>query len=144
MKHSSLSASSGSRRSGAVLVCVLACMLIAVAMTASGVRLATYAARASKQNLRARQVQWLLQAGVARAYRGLQRGQYTGEMWLVPATQLPESNGRVVIDVAPVESATDELTWQVSVVAEYGPSASQLNRRSHSFQFKAEAVSADE
>lgn len=144
MNHCSLSVSSGSRRSGAVLVCVLACMLIAVAMTASGVRLAMYGARASKQNLRSRQTQWLLQAGVARAYRGLQRGDYTGETWLVPATQLPEPNGRVVIDAAPMESATEQLAWQVTVMAEYGPSASQLIRRSHTFQFKPEAVFADE
>lgn len=144
MNHSSLSVSRGSHRSGAVLVCVLACLLIAVAMTASGVRLAVSGARASKQNLRSRQTQWLLQAGVARAYRGLQRGDYAGERWSVPPTQLPESYGRVVIDVAPMDSAPDQLTWQVSVTAEYGPSASQITRRSHAFQFKPEVASIKE
>ncbi|MEO8270210.1 MAG: hypothetical protein ABI557_10830 [Aureliella sp.] len=139
MRHNSLNVKSEIRRSGAVLVCVLACMLIAISMAASGVHLAMLGARASKQNLRSRQTQWLLQAGVARAHHGLQRGDYMGEEWLVPASQLPESSGRVVITVAPVESApvesaTDPLYWQVTVTAEYGSSASQLTRRSHSFK----------
>ncbi len=144
MKHNSLNVPNDSRRSGAVLVCVLACMLIAISIAASGVHLAMRGARASKQNLRSRQTQWLLQAGVERARSGLQRGDYSGEEWLVPASQLPESSGRVVIGVAPVESATDPSTWQVTVTAQYGPNTSQLTRRSHSFQFKPEAAPADE
>jgi len=144
MKNNLLHVQNDSRRSGAVLVCVLACMLIAVSMAASGVHLAMRGARASKQNLRSRQTQWLLQAGVERARSGLRRGDYSGEEWLVPASQLPESSGRVVIGVAPVESGTDPLTWQVTVTAQYGPTASQLTRRSHSFQFKRLAVPTDE
>lgn len=135
MKPSPLNASHDSRRSGAILVCVLACMLIAISMAASAVHLTMRGARASKQNLRSRQTQWLLQAGVERAYRGLQSGAYSGEVWLVPEDRLPESGGRVVIDVAPVESATDQSAWQVTVTAEYGPSASQLTHRSHSFNY---------
>ncbi len=140
MKPSTSSVLTRSRRSGAVLVCVLACMLIATSMAASAVHLTMRGARASKQNLRSRQTQWLLQAGVQRAYSGLQRGDYSGEEWLVPANQLPESSGRVVIDVVPVESASDQSTWQVTVTAEYGPSASQLTHRSHSFQYSAQAI----
>lgn len=144
MKHRSLNVQNDSRRMGVVLVCVLACMLIAISIAASGVHLAMRGARASKQNLRSRQTQWLLQAGVERARSGLQRGDYAGEEWLVPASQLPESGGRVVIGVVPVESATDPLTWQVTVSAQYGSPPSQLTRRSHSFQFRPGAIAADE
>ncbi len=135
MKPSTSSRLMDTRRSGAVLVCVLACMLIAISMAASAVHLTMRGARASKQNLRSRQTQWLVQAGVERACRGLQRGDYAGEEWLVPANQLPESSGRVVIDVVPVESASDQSTWQVNVTAQYGPSASQLTQRRHSTVF---------
>ena len=144
MNRSSLKVERDSSRSGVVLVCVLACMLIAISIAASSVHMAMRGARASKQNLRSRQTQWLLQAGVARARSGLQRGDYSGEEWLVPATQLPESSGRVVIDVAPIESATDHLTWDVTVTAQYGPTTDLLTRRSHSFRLKPKALPADE
>ncbi len=142
--NSQKSAQHRSRRTGVVLVCVLVCMLIAVSMAASGVHLAMRGARASKQNLRLRQTQWLLRAGVERARAGLRRSGYAGEEWLVPATQLAGANGRVVISVAPLESPADQATTQVSVTAEYGSNPSELIRRSRSFQFESQSAPSDE
>ena len=125
-----------SSRRGVVLVCVLACTLIAISLAASALQLAMHNARASKQELRLRQTQWLLQAGVQRARRALPRDDYLGEEWLVPADQLPESEGRVVIEVASSEGVADSLNRQVTVTAEYGSLGSQPLRRSHTFSIE--------
>jgi hypothetical protein len=136
MKQSTYRRQYVSSRRGVVLVCVLACTLIAISLAASALHLAMHNARASKQELRSRQTQWLLQAGVQRARRALRSDDYLGEEWLVPADQLPESEGRVVIEVAPSERLADNLHWQVTVTAEYGSQGSQPLRRSHSFSIE--------
>lgn len=130
-------------RAGAVLICVLACTLIAMSLAASSIHLALQGARASKQNLRLRQTQWLLQAGVQRAHQALQQPDYDGEEWIVPEEFLPVSQGRIVIDVNSANAESQEALQQVpeasalkrivTVTVEYGAAGLPPMRRSHSF-----------
>lgn len=122
-------------RQGVVLVCVLACMLIAITLAASTVHMALKGARASKLNLRSRQTQWLLQAGMQRARQGLQNPDYTGEVWIVPATHLADLEGRVTISVKPLETSQQTSDRQVTITAEYGSTFTELTRRHHVLNF---------
>lgn len=133
MRHNHLRSRDPQLRAGAVLICVLACTLIAMSLAASSIHLALQGARASKQNLRLRQTQWLLQAGVQRAHQALQQPDYDGEEWIVPEEFLPESQGRVVIDVTSANTDSEEAERFVTVTAEYGTAGLPPMRRSHSF-----------
>lgn len=133
MRHNPLKPREPQSRTGAVLICVLACTLIAISLAASSIHLALQGARASKQNLRLRQTQWLLQAGVQRAHQALQQPDYDGEEWIVPNEFLPESQGRIVIDVTTANADSQEAKRFVSVTAEYGADGLPPMRRSYSF-----------
>lgn len=130
MRHKHVQLLAAQPRAGAVLICVLACALIAMSLAASSIHLALQGARASKQNLRLRQTQWLLQAGVQRARQASQRQDYEGEQWIVPEEFLPESQGRIVIDVAASQA---DLGRVITVTAEYGAGGMPPIRRTQTF-----------
>lgn len=148
MRHNYLRPRDPQLRAGAVLICVLVCTLIAISLAASSIHLALQGARASKQNLRLRQTQWLLQAGLQRAHQALQQADYDGEEWIVPEEILPESRGRIVIDVTSANAESQEALQQVSddapdkrfvtVTAEYGAAGLPPMRRSYSFSIDHE------
>jgi hypothetical protein len=79
-----------------------------------------------------RQTELLLQAGADRAaFRLLSEPDYRGEVWKLPAEAIVgRRRGEITI-----EASRDSLeqTWQVRVMAEYGPHNHSSIRRSHTF-----------
>lgn len=122
---------SRANRSGAVLVCVLACTLIAITLGAAAIRLSLKSARAGQHTLAVRQTEWLLDAGVRRSLDRLTNGNLQNEQWIVPESVLLQGHGMVECVVAQ-NPAGDSL---VSVTAEYrlGDSPDQVFRRTHSY-----------
>ncbi len=71
-----------SRRSAAILFCVLACMLIATSLLVVCLRGAMRARAETRSYLQVRQAELLCDAGVQRAaIKMKQSDQYTGEVW---------------------------------------------------------------
>ena len=119
-------------RSGTALICVLVCGLIAISLGTSAVRLTLVSARASKQTLRLRQAQWLLEAGIERSQLRISNGDFADEEWKVPAGVLSEDHASVSINVA--DAGNDSMLVTVSV--EYGPEpGSERNiRRTYAYR----------
>ncbi len=114
-------------RSGAILICVLTCTLISLSLAAAAMQVSLRALRASKQTLRLRQTQWLLDAGVQRARRAVLREDYSGEHWSLGAEQLAGEPGVVTIEIEAREVAT--------VTARYGGSAADTIQRTYTFTY---------
>ena len=130
----------GNSRSGALLICVLVCLLVASAM----VTVTTGTALQARRNLRLqhqmRQTELLLDAGVLRAASQLQRSdQYEGETWN-PESLIGFQNPVVEIRILNDEKPNDSIL--VEVVASLGTPAgpkqiqASLTRRSHTFSIQ--------
>lgn len=116
------------RRHGAVLICVLACSLTALSLSILAVRTTLRSARESKQALKLRQAEWLLNAGLLRAKQKLQVAHYTGETWEIPATVTRTDAAVIRIRVEPVQSESDLQSNTVSITVESGLSPKSLQR----------------
>lgn len=76
--------SEGARR-GAILICVLACALVASTLAATTLQAAMRWRRESRLPFVRQQTEWLLEAGVARAANALaSNNEYDGESWVLP------------------------------------------------------------
>ena len=120
-------------RSGALLICVLVCLLVSSAMVTA----TTLSALQSRRNVRLqhqmRQTELLLDAGVLRAASQLQRSnQYQGETWRPNSEWIRFDDPLVEIQILRVET-TDDST-RVEVVATLG--AQGAPRRSHAWLTK--------
>ena len=123
------------RRSATVLVCVLACLLVVMGITAAMVKSALLARQFVRQERVRAQAAFLLEAGIERAVAQLGRNaDYQGESWQLPAAVLGGSlAGRVDITV----SETNE-SRSVALTAQY-PADTQLGvRRSYTFTISNE------
>ncbi len=116
------------RRRGAVLICMLACCLTALSLSAISMQLALRSARESKHVLKLRQAEWLLNAGVLRAKNNLQDAQYTGETWDMPATVTRSDAAVVRITVEPNAQAIESESSIVTITAVSGTSPNTLQR----------------
>ncbi len=129
------------RRSGAILICVLTCTLIALSLAAAAMQLSLQSLRASKQTLRLRQTQWLLDAGIQRARRAVLRQDYSGERWSLSAEQLAGEEGVVIIEVelrdgaTPTKETDDSAQGLATVTARYGDSPADTIQRSYTFAY---------
>lgn len=86
------------QRCGAVLICVLACMLIATSIAATSLYSSLRMRREAKSSFREQQTEWLLKAGVERARANIEKDpNYLGEQWDVPESILKIAAGRVTI-----------------------------------------------
>ena len=116
------------QRLGAVLICVLACSLTALSLSILAVRTTLRSARESKQTLKLRQTEWLLNASVLRAKQKLQVAHYTGEVWEIPATVTRSDAAVVRIRVEPVQSQNNSRSNTVTITVESGLSPKSLLR----------------
>ena len=116
------------RRHGAVLICVLACSLTALSLSIIAVRTSLRSARESKQTLKLRQTEWLLNAGVLRAKQKLQVAYYSGETWEIPTTVTRAEPAVIRIVVEPAHSESNSAIYTISVTAECGSSPHMLKR----------------
>lgn len=134
-------------REGALLICVLVCMLVASAM----VTVITGTALQSRRNLRLqhqlRQTELLLDAGILRAANQVRRSdQYEGETWR-PGDALTRFDNPVVeIRIANVDGP--DGSTHVEVVASLGNQAdpnrarASLTQRSHTFSIQQSETSS--
>lgn len=122
---------SRTHRSGTVLVCVLACSLIAITLGASAIHLSLKSARAEQHTLAVRQTEWLLDAGIRRSLDRIAIGNLRDEQWIVPESVLLRGSGTV--DFVITQNPTGDSL--VSVTAEYqlGDSPDQTFRRTYSY-----------
>ena len=103
-------------RSGAILICVLACMVIATSLSALSLQACLRFRQEARLPFLRQQSEWLLQAGVERARKKLRKDpKYIGERWDIPESVLTVAQGIVTIS----RQDTDGLQL-TSPVAEQG------------------------
>ncbi|MFV2067974.1 MAG: hypothetical protein ACC645_13455 [Pirellulales bacterium] len=118
------------RRSGAVLVAALVCLLIVTAMIGTMLERAVSARRQLRVERDRRQAELLLQAGVDRAaLRLVRQTDYQGETWMTPE-EVMAGRGQVTIEAL---RASDTTSWRVHVIAEYPFGSERSIRRSRTF-----------
>jgi hypothetical protein len=128
--HSPVRRRASARRRGAVLICVLACCLTALSLSLTAVRQALRSTRESKQLLKLRQTEWLLNAGVLRVRQKLQDVAYTGETWEIPSSVTRSEAAVIWISVDPSSSAAPSGTYirTVTITAETGTTPHAMRR----------------
>jgi hypothetical protein len=138
-----------STRRGALVVCVLVCLLVAGTVVTATTRLALQSRREVRLNQQLRQTELLLDAGILRAARQLQTSaDYKGETWRPTDAISRFDNAQVQIRVAFDELEKD--SHLVTVVASLGVAvdnaqqkAASLTRRSHSFRVNSSNSNSD-
>jgi type II secretory pathway component PulK len=119
------------RRSGIVLICVLACLVVVTGIAVAMVKSALMARKAVRQERQKAQVELLLEAGIQRAVaRFASDTDYAGESWDLPAEIFSNADAaRIDIEVLKTEQQSPTIT----VVAQF-PAGTPLSvRRSHTF-----------
>jgi hypothetical protein len=146
-----------SRRRGTIVICVLACLIVATALVASSTQAALRSRKSVRLQQQLRQTELLCQAGVLRAAQQLKKSDsYTGEQWrprlgLEPPSHAVGSAPRggeaveAVVDIR-VTAADDPQRRDVEVVATCDPHVMSAGpmQRSHHFTFQISATSASE
>jgi len=123
------------RRQASIVVCVLACMLVATALVVSATKAALQTRREVRTQHQLRQVELVLEAGIQRAARQLQDNtDYRGEIWK-PSPAATSDLAQVKIEVS-----SDE----VHVVASVPAGLPVTIQRSYSFPIKNHAISNEE
>lgn len=141
------------RRTGAVLIAVLACLVVTTAIAALTVRQSLEARRQGRVERQLRQTQYLLDAGIRRAAERLRAdASYSGETWQPTAALARFGAVLVEIRITGVDrdEATDEATKadasandptaaaterQVEVTARLGPGESAAHATQLSYRF---------
>jgi len=119
-------------RQASILVCVLACMVVAMALVVSTTRSALRARREVRTQHQLRQVEFVLEAGIQRAARQLSNhAEYRGETWnLSPTATAGLDSVQVEIEVSSIDGARPR---QVKVVARLPAKSPALIQRSYTF-----------
>lgn len=145
-------------RSGTVLICVLACLIVVTALIGSTTQAALRARNAARVQKQLRQTELLLEAGVLRAAQQLKRSaDYDGEEWhpqLFPASQAKSkaesdgevhSGGQATVDIR-VTEADDSSKRHIEVVARFDShiAATGPLQRSHQFTISISPASSSE
>lgn len=139
------------RHHGAVLICVLACLVIVGSLVATSLSMHSRSRRESKRIVQLRQVELLLDAGVARAIAQMQRSkEYTGETWALPPAVVGIDGALIEISVGKSAGARDlpeeansreaslESAWSVTVAATLHNAAfaNDAVRRNYTFRIQ--------
>lgn len=125
--------SSRQERRGAVLVCVLVCLLCVSALVANMMRSIIRVQQQLKLEQASRQVELLLDAGRTRAaYRLATDTAYLGESWRPQPDAFTPNRDPAVVTIG-VEPAADQQTYLVRVTAEYRGVSPHSVRRSQRF-----------
>ena len=119
-------------RQASILVCVLACMVVAMALVVSTTRSALQARREVRTLRQLRQVEFVLEAGIQRAARQLSNhAEYRGETWnLSPTATAGLDSAQVEIEVSSINGARPR---QVKVVARLPAESPVVVQRSYTF-----------
>ncbi len=119
-------------RQASVLVCVLACMVVAMALVVSTTRSALRAHREVRTQRQLRQVEFVLEAGIQRAARQLSNhAEYRGETWnLSPTATAGLDSAQVEIEVSSID---DGRPHQVKVVVRLPAKSPAVIQRSYTF-----------
>ncbi len=108
-------------RGGAILVCVIACLVVSSVLVALAVQSALHGRREARLQLQLRQTELLCEAGVMRAMTQLQRsGSYEGEQWHPDLNLENYHHASVEIAIksgASPESASEKVAKRVTVTA---------------------------
>jgi hypothetical protein len=129
-------------RHGALVICVLVCLLVASTIVTATTHLALRSRRDVRIEQQMRQTELLLDAGILRAARQLKTpGDYESETWRPTDAVSRFDNARVDIRVTVDEQVKGSL--RVEVIASLGVAVddvqqktASLTRRSHSFRVK--------
>lgn len=124
-------------RSGALMICVLACLLVSSAIVLASTRTALSTRQQTRLHHQLLQTEWLLEAGVMRAARQVALSDhYDGEIWR-PAHALDRFEHPLVEIKVQRDGDKRRLTVSASLGKadsdSAGPNVSQT-RRSHSFE----------
>ena len=126
---------------GALLICVLVCLLVASAMVTATTRSALQSRRNVRLQHQMRQTELLLEAGVLRAASQLQRSdRYQGETWRPESGLIRFEDPLVEIRVRGVAKTNDST--RVEVVATLRTQGdpkrgnASLTKRSHTFSIQ--------
>ncbi len=93
-----------SPRKGAVLICVLTCMLVAMSLVATAIQMSIRSRRECKMAQQMRQTELLADAGQSRAIASLlDASEYVGESWR-PKLEIT-SLGKATVEIAVVQEA---------------------------------------
>lgn len=119
-------------RSGAVLICVLTCLLVVSGLAVAMLKSALQARKAVRLERHRAQAELLLEAGILRAVDKLSHdAEYRGEVWELPAATLSDTEpARVEIDIA---TSSDNVSQAVSIVAQFPADTALSVRRSYTF-----------
>jgi hypothetical protein len=125
------------QRQGTVIVCVLACLAIAAALSALMIQSALQGRREARLQCQLRQTELLCEAGVLRAVQQLKNSEgYEGEEW-EPELNLPAYfDAHVHISVS---QSNDTAPHEIAVVARLDSSNDNDGpmQRSHNFTYNA-------
>ena len=125
------------QRTGTMIICVLACLVIVTALAASMLKSALSGRKAVRQELQLSQTEFLLEAGIQRAVQKFNDDpEYTGEAWQLTKEVIPNCDSAVV-EIA-VSPATDDQPAQIEVIAQIPADAPQSVRRSYTFPLSNE------
>ena len=128
--------SSSKSRSGAVLICVLACLGIVITLVMTTMQSSLRGRREVRMQRQLIQTELLCEAGVQRAVRQYVKSQeYKGETWLPKLGTQSFENAIVEIRLEP--SKEDAQSKRVEVIASLATTADSQDRmqRSHVFTF---------
>ena len=127
-----------SRRQGTVLICVMACMLIASALVASSLQVSLLARRETRRELQMIQTEWLLDAAVQRARDQLRESpDYVGETWRPRVEELCFDVVEATISVSAPDS---ESMRRIEVVARLGVINQPASQTQKSHQFTSRTL----
>ena len=148
MKHCRMQVRIQNRaRSGTILICVLACLIVTSGLLVNMVQTVLRDRREVRLERQLRQTELLCEAGVMRAADKLQSSSdYDGETWTPDLSPTPWSDATVEIRVTSVEATPGK---RVEVIAKLGHESgevqdSQSMQRSHTFTFQTSDPSPSE
>jgi type II secretory pathway pseudopilin PulG len=131
-------------REGVVLVCVIACLVVAAALVALAVQSSLRGRREARLQLQLRQTELLCEAGVLRAAKQLETSDhYSGEQWLPELDLENYHDAAVAIEVTDGDQGTSPSqasTKNVVVIAKLDSYLDQDGpmQRTHKFIFKVQ------
>ena len=141
MKHSKKSS-----RDGVILVCVIACLVVASVLVALAVQSSLRGRRESRLQLQLRQTELLCEAGVMRAAKQFQKSEnFAGEQWR-PDLGL-ENYHDAVVEIVVKDSAQEatqskQPSKNVTVIAKLDSYLDQDGpmQRTHSFVIQTQSI----
>ncbi len=135
------------RRSGAILIVVLTCLLVALSLVLTAVQSSVRARRECKEACLVRQTQLLIEAGTLRAIDKLRQSyDYEGEDWKPKILLERDFIASVQIELEPPVSQDVADSRKITIIAklESNDRSHQATQRSFHFIIHKESLSSSE